>query len=255
MAVNTKAKRAAFRALHESGCFTLPNPWDAGSAVRLARMGFKALASTSAGFAWTLGRDDGEVARDELLAHLRVLNEATDLPVNADYEAGFADAPDDVAANVVLAVEAGVSGLSIEDRTGTKLYPLDVAVARIRASKAAIARSGEDVVLVGRSEGFLIGNTDLAATVARLVAYADAGADCLYAPGVTDLDAIKTIVAAVAPKPVNVLLMDKTMHVADLAALGVRRVSTGGGLAHAAWAGFEAAARILLDDGTAPARR
>ena len=255
MAVTTKAKRAAFRTLHESGCFVLPNPWDAGSAVRLARMGFKALASTSAGFAWTLGRDDGEVTRDELLGHLRVLNAATDLPVNADYEAGFADAPDEVAANVALAVEAGVAGLSIEDRTGTELYPTDLAVARISAAKAAIARSGEDVILIGRSEGFLIGNKDLSATVARLVAYAEAGADCLYAPGVTDPEAIKTIVAAVAPKPVNVLLMNPSMRVADLAALGVRRVSTGGGLAYAAWAGFEAAAQILLEDGKAPDRR
>ncbi len=255
MAVSTKAKRASFRALHESGCFVLPNPWDAGSAVRLARMGFKALASTSAGFAWTLGRDDGEVKRDELLAHLRDLNEATDLPVNADYEAGFADAADGVATNVASAVDAGVAGLSIEDRTGTELYPMDLAVARIRASKAAIARSGEDVVLVGRSEGFLIGNKDLSVTIARLVAYAEAGADCLYAPGVTDPEAIRTIVAAVAPKPVNVLLMNPTMRVTDLAALGVRRVSTGGGLAHAAWAGFEAAANMLLEDGTAPARK
>jgi 2-methylisocitrate lyase-like PEP mutase family enzyme len=255
MTVNTKAKRAAFRALHQRGCFVLPNPWDAGSAVRLARMGFKALASTSAGFAWTLGRDDGEVTRDELLAHLRVLNEATDLPVNADYEAGFADAPDEVAANVALAVEAGVAGLSIEDRTGTELYPIDVAVARMRASKAAIVRSGEDVMLVGRTEGFLIGNTDLPVTVARLVAYAEAGADCLYAPGVIDPEAIKTIVAAVAPKPVNVLLMNPTMRIAHLAPLGVRRVSTGGGLAHAAWAGFDTAARMLLDGGTVPERR
>jgi 2-methylisocitrate lyase-like PEP mutase family enzyme len=255
MAVNTKTKRAAFRALHESGCFVLPNPWDAGSAVRLARMGFKALASTSAGFAWTLGRDDGEVTRDELLAHLRVLNEATDLPINADYEAGFADAPDDVATNVALAVEAGVAGLSIEDRTGAELYPMDVAIARIHASKAAIVRSGEDVMLVGRSEGFLMGDKDLSATVARLVAYAEAGADCLYAPGVTDLETIKTIVAAVAPKPVNVLLMNPTMRVPHLAALGVRRVSTGGGLAHAAWVGFEAAARMLLEGGTVPDRR
>jgi 2-methylisocitrate lyase-like PEP mutase family enzyme len=253
--VNTKAKRASFRALHESGCFVLPNPWDAGSAVRLARMGFKALASTSAGFAWTLGRDDGEVTRDELLGHLRVLNEATDLPINADFEAGFADAPDGVVENVTLAIETGVAGLSIEDRTGADLYPLDAAIARIRAAQRAIEHSGEDVILVGRSEGFLIGNRDLSATVARLVAYAEAGADCLYAPGVTDPEAIKVIVAAVAPKPVNVLLMNASMRVADLAALGVRRVSTGGGLAHAAWAGFEAATQMLLENGMMPERR
>lgn len=254
MTLDTKAKRKAFRALHESGCFVLPNPWDAGSAVRLARMGFKALASTSAGFAWTLGRDDGEVTRDELLAHLRVLNAATDLPVNADFEAGFADDPDGVAANVALAVDAGVAGLSIEDRTGTALYPTEAAVARIRAAADAIARSGEDVMLIGRSEGFLIGNRDLSATIARLKAYADAGADCLYAPGVTDPEAIKTIVAAVAPKPVNVLLMNSRMRVSDLAALGVRRVSTGGGLAYAAWAGFEAAAHALIETGSVPDR-
>jgi 2-methylisocitrate lyase-like PEP mutase family enzyme len=255
MALATKAKRAVFRALHESGCFVLANPWDAGSAVRLARLGFKALASTSSGFAWTLGRDDGEVTRDELLAHLRVLNDATDLPVNADFEAGFADTPDDVATNVALAVEAGVAGLSIEDRTGKELYPLDTAIARIRASRAAIARSGEDVMLIGRSEGFLIGNRDLSATVTRLVAYAEAGADCLYAPGVTDPDAIKTIVTAVAPKPVNVLLMNPNMRVADLAALGVRRVSTGGGLAYAAWTGFDSATKMLLENGTKPERQ
>jgi 2-methylisocitrate lyase-like PEP mutase family enzyme len=255
MSLDTKAKRKAFRALHETGCFVLPNPWDAGSAVQLARMGFKALASTSAGFAWTLGRDDGEVTRDELLAHLRVLNEATDLPVNADFEAGFADDPNGVATNVRLAVGAGVAGLSIEDRTGTALYPLETAVARIRAAHAGIAETGEDVVLVGRSEGFLIGHRDLSATIARLKAYADAGADCLYAPGVTDPEAIKAIVAAVAPKPVNVLLMNSTMKVPDLAALGVRRVSTGGGLAHAAWAGFEAAAHGLIETGAVPDRK
>jgi 2-methylisocitrate lyase-like PEP mutase family enzyme len=255
MSLDTKAKRKAFRALHETGCFILPNPWDVGSAVRLARMGFKALASTSAGFAWTLGRDDGEVTRDELLAHLRALNEATDLPINADFEAGFADDPDGVAANVALAVDAGVAGLSIEDRTGSTLYPMETAVARIRAARAAIAQSGADVILVGRSEGFLIGNRDLSTTIGRLKAYAEAGADCLYAPGVTDPEAIKAIVWALAPKPVNVLLINSTMRVPELAALGVRRVSTGGGLAHAAWAGFDAAAHMLIEAGTVPDRK
>jgi 2-methylisocitrate lyase-like PEP mutase family enzyme len=254
MPIEVAAKRAAFRDLHREGCFILPNPWDAGSARRLTARGFKALASTSAGYAWTLGRDDGEVTRDELLVHLRLLNEATDLPVNADFEAGFADDPAGVAVNVGLAVETGIAGLSIEDRTGTELYPLPLAVDRMRAARAAIAGGGADVMLVGRTEGFLIGNRDLDATIQRLVAYAEAGADCLYAPGVTDLAAIAKIVAAVAPKPVNVLLLSPEMRVADLAAVGVRRVSVGGGLAHAAWAGFERAVDLLIDEGTVPAR-
>jgi 2-methylisocitrate lyase-like PEP mutase family enzyme len=254
MPTDIAAKRAAFRDLHREGCFILPNPWDAGSARRLAARGFKALASTSAGYAWTLGRDDGEVTRDELLAHLRVLNEATDLPVNADFEAGFADDPANVAANVGLAVETGIAGLSLEDRTATELYPLPLAVDRMRAARAVIAGRGGDVMLVGRTEGFLIGNRDLDATIRRLVAYAEAGADCLYAPGVTDLADIAEIVAAVSPKPVNVLLLKSEMRVADLAAIGVRRVSVGGALAHAAWAGFERAVDLLINEGAVPAR-
>ena len=244
MTVDIATKRAAFQALHREGFFILPNPWDVGSARRLAARGFKALASTSAGFAWTLGRDDGQVTRDELLAHLRALNEATDLPVNADFEAGFADDPDGVAKNVVLALETGVAGLSIEDRTGKELYPLPLAVERIRA--AHVAMVGSNAILVGRSEGFLIGNRDLSATIKRLVAYAEAGADCLYAPGVTDLAAITEIVAAVAPKPVNVLQMGPQMRISDLAEIGVRRVSTGGSLAWAAWTGFDKAVDALL---------
>ena len=254
MPTDIATKRALFRALHEQGCFILPNPWDVGSARRLAKRGFKALASTSAGFAWSLGRDDGEVTRDELLGHLRMLNEATDLPVNADFEAGFGDDPGQVAKNIELAIGAGVAGLSIEDRTGKDLYPVPLAVERIRASHEAIAGTAEDVVLVGRTEGFLIGNRDLAATIKRLVAYAEAGADCLYAPGVTDLAAIAEIVAAVAPKPVNVLLMNPDMRLADLAAVGVRRVSTGGALAYAAWAGFDRTVDTLVDQGTLPGR-
>jgi 2-methylisocitrate lyase-like PEP mutase family enzyme len=254
MPTDIAAKRAAFRDLHREGCFILPNPWDAGSARRLAARGFKALASTSAGYAWTLGRDDGEVTRDELLGHLRVLNEATDLPVNADFEAGFADDPANVAANVGLAVETGIAGLSLEDRTATELYPLPLAVDRMRAARAVIAGRGGDVMLVGRTEGFLIGNRDLDATIRRLVAYAEAGADCLYAPGVTDLADIAEIVAAVSPKPVNVLLLKSEMRVADLAAIGVRRVSVGGALAHAAWAGFERAVDLLINEGAVPAR-
>jgi 2-methylisocitrate lyase-like PEP mutase family enzyme len=242
--IDIAAKRTAFRKLHDSGFFILPNPWDVGSARRLAARGFKALASTSAGFAWTLGRAEGEVTRDELLAHLKALNEATDLPVNADFEAGFADDPAGVANNVALALDAGVAGLSIEDRTGKELYPIGLAADRIRAAHKAMEGSG--AILVGRSEGFLIGNHDLSATVKRLVAYAEAGADCLYAPGVTDLAAIREIVAAVAPKPVNVLQMGPQMRISDLAEIGVRRVSVGSNLARAAWSGFDKAVDALL---------
>jgi 2-methylisocitrate lyase-like PEP mutase family enzyme len=254
MTVDTAKKRAAFRALHQTGCFTLPNPWDIGGVRRLERLGFAALASTSAGLAWALGRDDGELSRDEVLGHLRALCAATDLPVNADFEAGFADQPEDVAANVGLAVETGVAGLSIEDRTGKALYELPLAVERIAASREAIDQSGADVILVGRSEGFLVGRTDLDATIERLVAYANAGADCLYAPGISDPIAIEAIVHAVAPKPVNVLLVGPDMHVAALAALGVRRVSVGASLARAAWAGFDQAARQLVEQGSLPPR-
>ncbi|MBI1683760.1 isocitrate lyase/PEP mutase family protein [Caulobacter hibisci] len=239
------ARRAAFRALHQDGFFVLPNPWDAGSAVRLQKLGFKALASTSAGMAWSWGRADGEVTVDEVLEHLRLLVAATDLPVNADFEAGFADTPEGVGANVALAVETGVAGLSIEDRIGKELYDLPEAVARIAAARAAIDASGQDVMLIGRTEGFLIGRDDLAPTIERLVAYAEAGADCLYAPVVTKYDDIAVIVAAVAPKPVNVLLWGPDMKVADLAGLGVRRASTGAALAAAAWAGFDVAAKDL----------
>jgi 2-methylisocitrate lyase-like PEP mutase family enzyme len=246
------SRRAVFRALHEQGHFLLPNPWDIGGARRLQALGFAALASTSAGIAWSLGRDDGEVTRDEVLAHLRELVAATELPVNADFEAGFADAPDDVAANVRLAVATGIAGLSIEDRTGKELYDLPLAVERIRASREAIDGTGEDVLLVGRSEGALIGHTDLDATVERLAAYAEAGADVLYAPGIADPGAIKTIIDAVAPKPVNVLLVRPGMRVSDLAALGVRRFSVGGCLARAAWAGFQEAARQFRDEGVLP---
>lgn len=253
MSKDSAAKRAAFRALHEDGCFVIPNPWDIGSARRLEKLGFKALASTSAGFAWTLGREDGEVTCDEVLEHLRALCGATDLPVNADFEAGFADQPEGVAANVSLAIETGVAGLSIEDRTGKELYPLPLAVERIRAAREAISKSGHDVLLVGRTEGLLIGKTNLDEAIERLVAYSDAGADVLYAPGAKELAGVKAIVAAVAPKPVNVLLLNWEMNVADLAAAGARRVSVGGSFARAAWAGFEEAARSVRDEGRLPA--
>ena len=242
-------RRAAFRTLHAEGCFALPNPWDAGGAQRLERLGFKALASTSAGMAWALGKSDGEVTRDEVIAHLALLCAATDLPVNADFEDGFGETAAEVAQSVTLAIEAGVAGLSIEDWSGTALYELPIAVERLKSARAAIDASGRDVMLVGRTEGYLRGRRDLAPTLERLRAYADAGADCLYAPAVTDPAEIKAIVEAVAPKPVNVLLWGDDMTVDSLSKLGVRRVSTGGALAAAAWAGFDAAAKRLLDQG------
>ena len=243
------ARRAAFRALHAQGCFALPNPWDVGSARRLQKLGFKALASTSAGMAWALGKDDGQVTRDEVIDHLRMLCAATDLPVNADFENGFSDTAEGVAQSVALAIEAGVSGLSIEDWSGSALYDLPIAVERLKAAREAIDASGQDVILVGRTEGYLRGNRDLAPTLERLKAYAEAGADCLYAPAVTDPDEIKAIVQAVAPKPVNVLFWGAEMSIDSLGALGVRRVSTGGSLAAAAWAGFDATAKRLAEEG------
>lgn len=243
------ARRAAFRALHAEGCFTLPNPWDAGSARRLQKQGFKALASTSAGAAWSMGKDDGQLTRDEVIDHLRLLCAATELPVNADFENGFSDTPAGVAENVALAIDAGVAGLSIEDWSGSVLYDLPTAVERLRAARSAIDASGEDVVLVGRAEGYLRGVRDLDQILERLKAYAEAGADCLYAPAVTDPEEIKAVVQAVAPKPVNVLLWGPDMTVESAAALGVRRVSTGGALAAAAWKGFDAAAKRLAEEG------
>jgi len=252
--IDTTSKRARFRQLHAASCFVLPNPWDAGSARRLEKLGFAALASSSAGMAWALGRDDYGVPRDLVLDHLRMLCAATDLPVNADFEDGFAEDAAGVAANAALAIDTGVAGLSIEDRQGSGLRDVADAAARIRAAREAIDRSGHDVMLVARSEGYLAGQPDLAATITRLRAYADAGADVLYAPAITALDEIRAVVDAVAPKPVNVLLWGPTMRVADLATLGVRRVSTGGALAAAAWNGFEHAARQLLETGSLPPR-
>ncbi len=254
MTMDLAARRAAFRALHQGGCFILPNPWNAGGARRLQKIGFKAIASTSSGAAWALGREDGEMSLDEVLGHLRTLCEATDLPVNADFEAGFADDPDGVARNVTRAVETGVAGLSIEDRTGSELYELDLAIERMHAAREAIDESGQDVILVGRSEGFLIGRTELAPTIERLRAYSEAGADCLYAPGIRDRATIAEVVAAVAPKPVNVLLSTTDLAVAELAALGVRRVSVGGALGKAVWQRFDEVAKTLLEKGTLPAR-
>jgi 2-methylisocitrate lyase-like PEP mutase family enzyme len=252
MPISTAEKRAAFRSLHQEGCFVIPNPWDIGGVRRLEALGFRALATTSSGVAWSLGREDGQLTRDEVLEHFRYLCGATDLPINADFEAGFADEPEGVAENVALAVGTGVAGLSIEDRTGRDLYPSSLAIERIRAARESIDRTGQDVLLVGRSEGFLIGRTDLDETIRRLVAYADAGADCLYAPGVRDLGAIGAIVSAVTPRPVNVLLLGGGMSVGDLAAAGVRRVSIGGTFARAAWAAFDEAARSVRDAGRLP---
>ncbi|HEY5007502.1 MAG TPA: isocitrate lyase/phosphoenolpyruvate mutase family protein [Caulobacteraceae bacterium] len=242
-------KRAAFRALHESGFFILPNPWDVGSALHLQTLGFKALASTSSGFALTLGRSDYGVERDELLDHLRLLSKAIDLPFNADFEGGYAVEPEGVAANVRLAVETGVAGLSIEDRVvggDPGLLELGLAVERMTAARAAIDQDASGVVLVGRCEGYLVGQPDLAATIARLQAYGEAGADCLYAPGPRSREDISAIVKAVAPIPVNVLLMQGAPTPAELADLGVRRASTGGALAYTAWRAFDAAAKALL---------
>jgi len=235
-------RRAAFRALHQSGIFVLPNPWDAGGARRLAKLGFPALASTSWGAAAAMGLSDYQLTRDMVLAHLAMLVEATDLPVNADFEAGFADAPDEAAANAVMAAATGVAGLSIEDRTGGDLYPFDLAVERIRRVRAAL---DPDVMLIARTEAYLVGRPDLDETIRRMTAFAEAGADCLYAPGMSDLGEIARLVRAVAPKPVNVLLWGDAFSVADLAAIGVRRASTGGALAKAAWDGFDAAAAAL----------
>jgi 2-methylisocitrate lyase-like PEP mutase family enzyme len=239
------ARRAAFRTLHESGCFIIPNPWDIGSATRLQAMGFKALASSSSAAGKALGKNDYQITLDECLAHLTMLVGATKLPVNADFENGFADAPAEVAANVTRAIETGIAGLSIEDQTGGTLYPLELAVDRIKAARAAIDASGEDVMLIARTEGRLWGLSKPEEALARLTAYADAGADCLFGPGVTDLDEIAQQVRAVAPKPVNVLIMNADMRIAELAAVGVRRISVGGALANAAWRAFDAAAEAL----------
>ena len=234
---DTAAKRAEFRALHRQGCFVLPNPWDVGSARLLEQLGFKALASTSSGYAWTTGRPDYGVTRDDVLAHLTQLSAATNLPVNADFQEGFADAPDGVAANVTLAIATGVAGLSIQDRKlkGGGLYDFDYAVARIRAARKAIDRSGQDVILVARTEGLLGDKFPMEAAIERLVAFAEAGADCLYAPGVSGKENIAAMVRAVSPKPVNVLMSGPGLTVAELADLGVRRISIGGALARVAW--------------------
>ena len=245
-------KRRTFHALHASGCFVIPNPWDVGSARYLQGLGFKALASTSAGMAWAQGYADNAITRDMALAHLTELVAATDVPINADFEGGFAVDPAGVFDSVALAVRAGVAGLSIEDSTGQAAAPLfDLALAteRIRAARRAIDVAGGETLLVGRAECFLVGRPDLNETITRLQAYANAGADCLYAPGIRTREQISAVVAAVAPKPVNLLYAWPDMTVVDLAALGVRRISVGGAMARAAWGGLQRAAQLLATEG------
>jgi methylisocitrate lyase len=252
MPVSAQDKRAAFRKLHETGCFVLPNPWDVGSARALAHLGFKAIASTSAGYAWSIGHSDNRVTVDDVCEHLTALCNAVDLPVNADFEGGFAHKPEKVAVNVARAVKTGIAGLSIEDSTGDKANPLyerAFAIERIRAARAAIdADSG--ALLVGRCEAFLWGLTDLAMVIDRLNAYAEAGADCLYAPGIRTKEQIAAVVKAVHPKPVNLLIGWPGLSVAEVADLGVRRISIGGSLARVAWGGFMKASREILEQGT-----
>jgi 2-methylisocitrate lyase-like PEP mutase family enzyme len=246
-------KVEAFRRLHESGCFVMPNPWDVGSAIALEGMGFQALATTSAGSAWTLGRPDNRLLRDEVLSHLRAVADAVSVPVNADFEGGFADDPDDVAANVKLGAATGIAGLSIEDSPGNAeepLYEFELAVERVRAARRAIDESGTGVLLTGRSEGFVVGRPDLEETIRRLKAYAEVGADCLYAPFISTVEQVSAVVAAVAPKPVNLLVNAPFITVAEAADLGVRRISVGGTLARVAWAGFLAAAEEIAEHGT-----
>jgi 2-methylisocitrate lyase-like PEP mutase family enzyme len=245
-------RRKTFRQLHEGGCFALPNPWDIGSARYLAHLGFKAIATTSAGFAFSRGLADGAVGRDLMLAHIEEIVNATDLPVNADFENGYAHEPDAVAESVRRCLETGVAGLSIEDNSGRKekpLYEIGYAADRIRAAKEAIGDSG--VLLTGRAECFLVAVEDINEVIRRLTAYAEAGADCLYAPGIRERDQIRAVVQAVAPKPVNLLISAPGgLSMRDAEELGVRRVSVGSALARAAWGGFANAAKELAEQGT-----
>ena len=247
----TAEKRARFRALHEAGCFVLPNPWDVGSALALEQLGFAALASTSAGMAWSMGKADNQVTLEDVLDHLTTLAARTTVPLNADFENAFAREPEGVARNVTLAVATGVAGLSVEDSTGDEANPLhafDLAVERIAAARAAIDQTGGDVILTARTEGFIAGRPDLDETIRRLMAFADAGADCVYAPGLRTEAQIAEVVDAVAPKPVNVLTPG--FPVAVLAGLGVRRISVGGSLSRVAWGAFLRSAREISAGGT-----
>jgi len=242
----------AFRALHQSGCFVIPNPWDVGSARILAQLGFSALATTSSGFAWTLGRADNHVTLDQVLAHLRAMTASVDIPFNADFEGGFAVDPADVAVNVTAATATGIAGLSIEDSTGDDANPLferGLAAERVRAARQAIDASGTGVLLTGRSEGFVAGRPDLKETIRRLTAYAEAGAECLFAPGLRTMEEIRAVVSAVAPRPVNVLVGSGFTTMAELEQAGVRRISVGGALARTAWGAFYEAATEIRDKG------
>jgi 2-methylisocitrate lyase-like PEP mutase family enzyme len=253
MPVTPKDKRAAFRKLHESGCFVLPNPFDVGTAKALQHLGFKAVASTSAGFAWTIAKADNRVTVDEVCDHLAAISAAVDIPVNADFEGGFAVEPVGVATNVARAVKTGLAGLSIEDSTGDKANPLfdrGLAIERIKAARKAIDADSSGVLLTGRCEAFLWGVTDLKLVIDRLLAYSDAGADCLYAPGLKTNDDIAAIVKAVAPKPFNLLIGASGLSVEQAKDIGVRRISVGGSLARSAWGGFMKAAKEMAQKGT-----
>jgi 2-methylisocitrate lyase-like PEP mutase family enzyme len=252
MAPSTADKRNAFRSLHAVGCFVIPNPWNVGSARYLQGLGFPALATTSSGYAHSIGCSDGDVTRNMALAHFREIAAAADVPINADFENGFADDPASVAANVRLCIETGVAGLSIEDFTGDDadpLYDFELAVARVRAAREAIDAAGGDVLLTGRSEGFIHGRPDMAETVRRLQAYSQAGADCLYAPGIKTREQIEAVVQAVAPKPVNLLVSAAGFTVKDIADMGVRRISVGGTLARVAMQSFINSAREIAELG------
>ena len=249
------ARRAAYRKLHESGCFVIPNPWDAGSALYLRHLGFKALATTSAGYAFSLGLPDAAVSIDAMLANIAAIVAAVELPVNADFESGYALDPEGVAANVRLCIDTGVAGLSIEDATGdpaNPLFELPRALDRVRAARAAIDASNSGVVFTARAECFLVGHPDpLKESLRRLEAYAEAGADVLYAPGVQTREDIKTLISAVSPKPVNILMSRNTgLTVSDLADLGVRRISVGSSLSRAAWTAFMHAAEAIAQEGS-----
>jgi 2-methylisocitrate lyase-like PEP mutase family enzyme len=253
MPVTTADKRTTFHKLHASGCFPIPNPWDIGSAKALQHLGFKAIASTSAGFAWSIGKADNRVTVEDVLEHLAELCGAVDLPVNADFEGGFAHEAAGVGANVARAVKTGVAGLSIEDSTGDAAKPLyerDLAIERIKAARAAIDADNSNVLLTGRCEAFLVGQPDLAMVIDRLQAYSAAGADCLYAPGIKTKEQITAIVKAVHPKPVNLLIGASGLSVKEAADLGVRRISVGGSLARTAWSGFMQAAKEIAGQGT-----
>jgi 2-methylisocitrate lyase-like PEP mutase family enzyme len=253
MPLTAADKRAMFHKMHESGCFVLPNPFDVGSAKALQHLGFKAIASTSAGFAWTIGKADNRVTVDDVCDHLTALCASVDIPVNADFEGGFAVEPAKVAANVARALKTGVAGLSIEDSTGDKANPLyerGLAIERIKAARTAIDAGKSGVMLVGRCEAFLWGQSDLKLVIDRLLAYAEAGADCLYAPGIKTKEEISAVVKAVHPKPVNLLIGAPGLSLAEAAELGVRRISVGGSLARMAWAGFMRAAREMGEKGT-----